>query len=197
MSKKPLVLMMWVVALAAVASPAWALMSISQADVFFPSYGQARHFDQSFEYLGDVGQIADGVSLSTVPGLLNLTLQPNVGGRLGTEGEYEWLSVWIDWDLSRTFDNTERAVDLRDQWFDVGKHPMTFQLDIPATADLEQTWLRTRFSFDGPFGPSGDLFTGEVEDYRLGTPVPEPTSLAMLGLGLAGLGVLVTRRRRR
>jgi hypothetical protein len=198
MSRKPLVLMMWAVALVAMASPAWVqAMSVSQADLLFPSYGQARHFDQSFEYLGNVGQIPDGASWSTAPGLLNLTLLPNVGDQWGTGGDYEYLSVWIDWDLNRTFDAAELVVDLQDEWFDFGIHPRTFQVAMPTTADPDLTWMRTRFSFDGPFGPTGDLITGEVEDYLLSSAVPEPTSLALLVF--AGLGALAMRgvRRRR
>ncbi len=175
-------------------------LSVSLADVYFPSYGQARHMDQSNEYLGQRGNVYDGVTYGTwVQGLLTpIHISPTVGQIFGT-GDYEYLSLWIDWNRNRTWDASEEVVDIDDQWFDPGTHRLDFDIEVPQNAALGDTWMRARFAFDGDLPPAGDLLTGEVEDYQIHinspTVVPEPGTLALLTRGWIGSARRVRRRR--
>jgi hypothetical protein len=155
--------------------------------------------DQSNEYLGHVGNVYDGV----IAGPLNrgttavIDFYPTVGTLFGT-GDYEYLSLWVDWNRNRAWDASEEVVDIDDQWFDQGTNLLALNITVPQSALIGDTWMRARFSFDGDIIPAGDLQTGEVEDYLVNvgqvTTVPEP-GVGALMLLVIGLCPLVARRR--
>jgi len=192
------VLGIWIL-LSASASNSQAL-SVSSADLAFASYGQATHSDQSNEYLGALGTVYDGLTFpSFFRGHMSLVgISPTVG-KLFSTGDFEYLSVWIDWDQSRTFDTWEEVIDLDDEYFALGTHPVNLDISVPTTAALGSTWMRARFSFDGDLTPTGAYYTGEVEDYAISvadTVIPEPGTCLLLLVGLA-LGVPAIMHRRR
>jgi len=186
----------WIL-LSLVASNSQAL-SVSSADLAFASYGQATHSDQSNEYLGALGTVYDGL---TIPAFfrartVSIGIAPTVGDLFST-GDFEYLSVWVDWDQSRTFDAWEEVVNLDDQYFALGTHPANFDVAVPTSAALGSTWMRARFSFDGDLTPTGAYYTGEVEDYEISVAaIPEPGTCILLLAGLA-LGVPAMTHRRR
>lgn len=71
-------------------------------------------------------------------------------------------------------------------------------LDLTFNAVLHETGFDTtagllQFSTQGPGAPVEVSFSATAE--ALATPTPEPASLALLGVGLLGLGMVATRRR--
>jgi len=175
-------------------------LSFSYADQLFPSYGYASHYDQYNEYLGSVGNVYDGLPWAPTPFLQRMGASIDLTAHVGEfyeEGDYEYLSIWVDWDQNRGFDTDEGIADLNDYWFDYGDNLLTFNLTVPSDAVLGNTWMRARFTFDGDLAPTdagmgGQPYTGEVEDYAVTVgggvaPIPEPSTFLLLGTGLLGL----------
>jgi len=167
-------------------------ISTSLADLYYASYGVASHYDQYNEWLGPTGNTYDGVTWTPLtPGALaTINLAAHVGEFYGT-GDYEYLSLWIDWDQNRVFDAGEEVLDLNDYWFDYGNTAITHTFTVPWNAVQGTTWMRTRLTFDGDLYPTdaqmgGMAYTGEVEDYRMNV-IPEPGTLVLLGFGLLSL----------
>lgn len=174
--------------------------SMGLADTYHPSYGGATHASQFNEWLGDSGETYDGLSWTGfVPGqTTTLTFDVRAGQRLGN-GDYLYLSTWIDWNLDRLWTPDEEVVNLDDYYFNAGQTFLSLDVDVPVDAVLEVTWLRTRLAFGENPGHAGDLLFGEVEDYEVpigdvADPVPEPGSLALLGCGI-GIASFVRKYR--
>jgi hypothetical protein len=187
---------------AILASGPASAMSISLADTFYPTYGQARHFSQAFEYLGTNGSACDGVTFSQ-PVVAGSTVHVTTATTVvKPAGEYEWMGVWIDWNSDRVWDLSERAIYLEDTWFDSGLTSRGFDIPVPVAAVVGTTWMRVRYTYDGPLDAVGDLYTGEVEDYSLSIggstgEVPEPTTAAMMLVVFGALAVGTGRLRRK
>ena len=177
-------------------------LSMSLADQYFSTYGYASHYDQYNEWLGATGTIYDGLTWTPfVPGIAaSIDLTAHVG-EFWLTGDWEYLSIWVDWDQNRVFDTYEELVNLDDYWFNYGDNLLTFNFTVPTTAIGGETWMRSRLTFDGDLAPTdalmgGMAYTGEVEDYSVHV-VPEPSTLILLGTGLLGLAGYGYRRRKR
>jgi hypothetical protein len=178
-------------------------LSVSSADLAFSSYGFGSHYDQYNEWLGASGSAYDGLTWSPfLPGQsATLSLEVNVGDFWGV-GDWEYLSVWIDWDQNRVFDADEEILDLDDYWFDYGINVVTHSFIVPTDAVMGSTWMRARLTFDSDLAATdalmgGSPFTGEIEDYSVDL-IPEPVSLTLMGFGLAVLaGGRIGRARKR
>lgn len=169
-----------------------------------PGYGAAAHLDDPAylsEWFGQDGSVADGI---TYPPSFWLGETANLSGQISLNyffdgGSYEWASIWIDWNQDKVFDNSELVYDINDVWFDNGTTSFATSFEVPTWAALGDTWMRARITYDGPLTPTGDYFTGEVEDYQVnvssqGDVVPEPTTLILLGLGMVGVAGYTRRR---
>ena len=51
-------------------------------------------------------------------------------------------------------------MDLDDYWFGYGDTPLSFNITVPTTAVMGQTWMRARFAFDGDLAPTDALMGG-------------------------------------
>jgi hypothetical protein len=167
-------------------------ISTSLADLSYATYGAASHYDQYNEWLGVSGALYDALTWSQfTPGAwASISLTAHVGEFWGT-GDFEYLSLWVDWDQNRVFDVDEEVLDLDDYWFDYGDNPITHNFVVPTDAVMGTSWMRARLTFDGDLYPTDDLmggmaYTGEVEDYAMNV-VPEPGTLVLLGFGLLSL----------
>lgn len=166
-------------------------------------YGSASHLDDPeylAEWFGADGGFADGFNFSNF--LIGQTATISFDVTLNNffdVGSYEWLSVWADWNQNLVFDDNELIFGANDTWFDNGTTTRFAQFVVPDDAVFGNTWMRARITADGPLAPTGDYFTGEIEDYRINVAnrsqgaVPEPATIALFGLGLAGVG-FVTRK---
>ncbi len=74
-----------------------------------------------------------------------------------------YLNVWADWDQDGSFDSKDHEVV--DQLLNNGSNIVV--LDVPADAELGQTWLRARYSSTQGIGPTGGVSDGEVEDIQI------------------------------
>jgi len=128
----------------------------------------------------------------------------------------EQLSVWLDWGQDNSFSESGDTIyqtswDFRadypaspydDSFAGVSKS-FYFTLTVPDDA-LGDYWLRARVAcnFDvgtlSAFSPTGGIGQGEVEDWKLtvNNPVPEPSTILLLGSGLLGLGWYGRKRKK-
>ena len=115
--------------------------------------------------------------------------------------DFDKLKAWIDWDNSKTFDETPSEIIIDENWDksngsgDIQKDFVT-EINVPVDAIIGDTWLRARVvceetlnnNFNGTLIATGYGYQGEVEDYKLTiNHVPEPTTLLVFGSALFGL----------
>jgi hypothetical protein len=81
---------------------------------------------------------------------------------VNTEGDFEWFSLWINWDQSGSWEGSELMIVLQDQLFDPGTTTLTDTITVPSVTPLGTTWMRARSGFDGPYSPDGWAAYGEV-----------------------------------
>ncbi len=167
-------------------------------------YGSAAHLDDPdylSEWFGQDGGTPDGITHPPSFWLgqtADLSVEVSLNNFFDV-GSNEWASIWIDWNQDKVFADNEQMFSLSDQWFDNGMTTLTPSFTVPTDALLGDTWMRARITYDGPLTPTGDYFTGEVEDYQVSVSsqsgvVPEPVTLILLGLGMVGVAGYTRRR---
>ncbi len=105
----------------------------------------------------DDGADEDGVTFGTINvsavfAGINLNVQNASSAR---------VDAWIDFDGDGTWDPSEQILD--DAAVFAGLQTLNFQ--VPATADIGNTYARVRLSSAGNLEPTGFAADGEVEDY--------------------------------
>ena len=169
---------------------------------YAPGYGAASHTDEyPLEWFGAQDGVEDGITFSNFcPGAFSaleiaVTLDPTwFDPTNASDGDYEYLSIWIDWDRDFVFDDLEEVFNSY-QFFNGGTTTLFENIYVPEYATYGQTWMRARMTFEGPLTPGGEYFTGEVEDYAADV-VPEPATLTLLGVGLLTAGIFRKKARR-
>jgi hypothetical protein len=180
--------------------------SSSIAEIFYPSYGHAEHFNSDNEFLGINGSSADGITWDqlTAGQVTTMSIVTSVGNFWGV-GDFYNLSMWADWNGNRAFDEAERIFSFSEEYIEAGISTVTFQTLVPLDAMVDgTTWLRARFDWygDGALEPSGFAYSGEVEDYQVSVsqgiePVPEPATLTLMAIGLASTAYAARRKKRK
>ncbi len=152
------------------------------------------------------GDDEDGIVFTSLPLEVGATesIQVTVNG--GDSNDYRYLDAWIDFNINGSFDPSEHLWGGVSQMLGMGSlsiledltladiYNLTF--DIPEGAIVGDTYARFRLSSQGNLGPTGFAADGEVEDYMV-SPLPEVSTIFMLGLGMLGLGGYVWLRRRK
>ncbi len=116
---------------------------------------------------GDIIDDEDGV-------LVTSPLAPGQSGTIevtitNTTGTPAYLQAWIDFEQTGSFDAEDRiATDLR---LGDGTHELT--IDVPANAEIGNTFGRFRLSQSQGVGADGSIASGEVEDHQI-TILAEP-----------------------
>ena len=83
------------------------------------------------------------------------------------------VQAWLDFDADGVFDADEQILKDRD----VVAGTNTFTFNIPADAQLGDTYARFRYGYERGLGPNDAAMAGEVEDYRIGVLTDQPLAI--------------------
>ena len=83
------------------------------------------------------------------------------------------MQAWLDFDADGVFDADEQIIADGD----VVAGTNTFTFDIPADAQLGDTYARFRYGYERGLGPNGAALAGEVEDYAIGVLTDQPLAV--------------------
>ena len=83
------------------------------------------------------------------------------------------IQAWLDFDADGVFDADEQIITDGD----VVAGTNTFTFNIPAGAQLGDTYARFRYGYERGLGPNGAALAGEVEDYAIGVLTDQPLAV--------------------
>ncbi|HIA62151.1 MAG TPA: hypothetical protein EYN93_04540 [Planctomycetaceae bacterium] len=83
------------------------------------------------------------------------------------------IQAWLDFDADGVFDADEQIITDGD----VVAGTNTFTFNIPADAQLGDTYARFRYGYERGLGPNGAAVAGEVEDYAIGVLTDQPLAV--------------------
>ncbi len=83
------------------------------------------------------------------------------------------MQAWLDFDADGVFDADEQIITDGD----VVAGTNTFTFNIPADAQLGDTYARFRYGYERGLGPNGAAIAGEVEDYFIGVLTDQPLAV--------------------
>nr|MCS5630655.1 M36 family metallopeptidase [Pirellulaceae bacterium] len=83
------------------------------------------------------------------------------------------IQAWLDFDADGVFDADEQIITDGD----VVAGTNTFAFNIPADAQLGDTYARFRYGYERGLGPNGAAIAGEVEDYAIGVLTDQPLAV--------------------